>query len=97
MEIVEKRLFLRGMMVRIKRDLRKTYSEFGRASGDEMEQMKGKTFPIVNVGCESDIKIKSPFRDFVYTFHVDDLVYDDNSIKIKYPKPEKFNTVLLDI
>jgi len=94
---MEERRYTKGMIVRIKKDLSKTYLEFGRSSDDSMEQMKGKTFPIAGGVDKISIQIKSPLKNFDYTFHIDDIeLYDDN-IEIKYPKPETFNPVLLDI
>jgi len=104
---MEQRQYIKGMIVRIKKNLAKTYSAFGRSSDDSMERMKGKTFPIFGFGgsrklSQTAIKIKDPVKKFPFTFHVDDIelcdvdLYDDN-IKIEYPKPETFNPKHLDI
>jgi len=95
---MEQRQYIKGMIVRIKKNLAKTYSDFGRSSDGEMDQMRGKSFVIDGKGGDQNsIKIKSPTKNFTYTFHADDVeLYDDN-VEIKYPKPETFNPVLLDI
>jgi len=104
---MEKRQLVKGMIVRIKKDLSKTYSAFGRSSNGEMERMKGKHFPIFDFGgirksSQTAIKIKDSVIKFPFIFHVDDIevcdvdLYDDN-IKIEYPKPVTFNPTHLDI
>jgi len=88
---MERRKFAEGVIVRVKSNLTKSYAEFGKSSGNQMENMKRKTFPIVRVSGPYGVKLRSPDKDFNFTFHIDDVEIYDDKIKMKYPKPEVFN------
>ena len=76
-------------------DLTRTYSNCGEDC--RMEDMKGKRWKIKHVSDNGNtIQLYYEGREYFY-FSRCDLRLADDDVKIKYPKPVKFNTAHLDI
>ena len=62
-----------GMMVKVSGDLVETYGRYGRSSGSEMDDMRGRVFPVRRTEGKDRIILGITEDSFGFTFHPSDL------------------------